>query len=35
MVLHIMECGKERDKRAHEAAWEFMSKKFCVHKKLS
>ena len=30
MVLHIMQCGKECDKRAREAAWKFMNKKLSV-----
>ena len=30
MVLHVIQCGKERDKQAREAAWEFMNKKLSV-----
>ena len=30
MVLHIMQSGKEQDKRAGEAAWKFMNRKLSV-----
>jgi len=30
MILQIMQCARQRDKRAHEAAWKFKNKKLSI-----